>query len=73
MHPDGITEAVYTAVPNMFNQFFRADDTILVKHKIFQQCGFFPGERKFFAVNGSLSCAGIEGDASAFQADIFRK
>jgi len=37
---DGITEAVYTAVPDMFNQFFRADDTILVEHKILQQSTF---------------------------------
>ncbi len=36
----GVAEAVDASVPDMFDQFFRADDTILVKHKIFQQSGF---------------------------------
>lgn len=67
----GVAEAVDASVPDMFDQFFRADDTILVKHKIFQQCGFLPGERKFFVVDAGFSCTGIKGDTSAFQADIF--
>ena len=67
---DGITEAVYTAVPDMFNQFFRADDTILVEHKILQQSTFLSGEREFFTINVCFSGAGVKADVAALQADI---
>ena len=67
----GVAEAVDASVPDMFDQFFRADDTILVKHKIFQQCGFLPGERKFFVVDAGFSCTGIKGDTSAFSGRYF--
>ncbi len=70
MHPDGVTEAVHTAVPEMLNHFLRADDPVAVKQKVFQKCAFFPGESKRRAIYTSFSCAGVKGDAAASQADI---
>ena len=70
MHPDGVTEAVYAAVPEMLDHFLRADDSVAVKQKVFQKCAFFPGESQGCAIYIGFSCAGVKGDAAASQADI---
>ena len=70
MHPDGITEAVYAAVPEMLDHFLRADDPVAVKQKVFQKCAFFPGESKRRAIYTGFSCACVKGNAAASQADI---
>ena len=70
MHPDGITEAVHAAVPEMLDHFLRADDPVAVKQKIFQKCAFFPGESQRRAIYTGFSCTCVKGNAAASQADI---
>ena len=70
MDADGIAEAVNASIPDMLDQFFGADDTILVKHKILQQSTFLSGEREFFTINVCFSGAGVKADVAALQADI---
>ena len=70
MHPDGVTEAVHTAVPEMLDHFLGADDPVAVKQKVFQKCAFFPGESQRCAIYTGFSCACVKGDATASQADI---
>ena len=71
MHPDGITEAVHAAVPEMLDHFLRADDPVAVKQKIFQKCAFFPGESQRRAIYTGFSCTCVKGNAAASLADIF--
>ena len=70
MHPDGVTEAVYAAVPEMLDHFLRADDPVAVKQKVFQKCAFFPGESQRRAIYTGFSCTCVKGNAAASQADI---
>ena len=70
MHPDGVTEAVYAAVPEMLDHFLRADDSVAVKQKVFQKCAFFSGESQGCAIYTGFSCACVKGNAAASQADI---
>ena len=70
MHPDGITEAVHAAVPEMLDHFLRADDPVAVKQKVFQKCAFFPGESQGCAIYTGFSCACVKGNTSTSQANI---
>ena len=70
MHPDGVTEAVHAAVPEMLDHFLRADDPVAVKQKVFQKCAFFPGESKRRAIYTGFSCACVKGNAAASQTNV---
>ena len=61
MHTDGIAEGVYTSIPNMFNHFFRRNDTVLMEQEIFQKAAFFSGKGKRHSIYRGFSCSGIKG------------
>ena len=70
MHTDGIAEGVYTSIPNMFNHFFRRNDTVLMEQEIFQKAAFFSGKGKRHSIYRGFSCSGIKGKLIPFQAYI---
>ena len=70
MHPDGVTEAVHTAVPDVLDELLLTDRAALMQQQIFQYAALLPRQGKGLAVHGGNAAAGVEVEPSAAQADI---
>ena len=70
MHPDGITEAVHAAVPEMLDHFLRADDPVAVKQEMYSRSALsFLVRARVCHLHWLLLCV-CQGNAAASQADI---
>ena len=57
MHPDGVAEAVYTAIPDVLDEFFLTDRASLMQQQIFQYAALLPRQGKGLTIqrNGMIA------------------
>ena len=70
MHPDGVAEAVYAAVPDVLDEFFLTDRASLMQQQIFQYAALLPRQSKGLTVHSCNAAAGVEAEPPAAQADV---
>ena len=70
MHPDGVAEAVYAAIPDVLDELFLTDRASLMQQQIFQYAALLPRQRKGLTVHSSNAAAGVEAQPSAAQTDV---
>ena len=70
MHPDGVAEAVHTAIPDVLDEFFLTDRASLMQQQIFQYAALLPRQSKGLTVHSSNAAAGVEAQPSAAQTDV---